>query len=182
MTIRDFEGKAPHVGHGAYVDDKAIVIGDVTLGEDASIWPMTVARGDIHTIAIGARTNIQDGSVLHVTHDSEYNQGGNPLVIGSDVTVGHQVILHGCTVENDCLIGMGSVIMDGAVLHPRLILGAGSLVAPGKELDGGYLWIGRPAKRVRPLTEQEFAQLEYSASHYVRLKNRHIAAAASFPR
>ncbi len=179
MTMRDFEYKTPDLGHGAYVDATALVIGDVTLGEDASIWPMTVARGDIHTITIGTRTNIQDGSILHVTHDSEYNPGGNPLVIGADVTVGHRVILHGCTVGNGCLIGMGSVIMDGAILCPRLILGAGSLVPPGKELDGGYLWVGRPAKRVRPLTEQEFTQLEYLAAHYVRLKNRHIATTTS---
>ncbi len=135
---------------------------------------MTVVRGDIHTITIGTRTNIQDGSILHVTHASVHRPGGNPLIIGDNVVVGHQVTLHGCTLKDRCLIGMGSTVMDGAVLHPHVILGAGSLVPPAKELEGGYLWVGRPAKPVRPLSEPELSHLEYSAAYYVKLKNRYL--------
>ncbi len=174
MTVRDFAGKSPQLAQGVYIDSTALVIGDVTIGVDTSIWPMTVVRGDIHTITIGARTNIQDGSILHVTHASEHRPGGNPLIIGSSVIVGHQVTLHGCTLEDHCLIGMGSTVMDGAVLRPRVILGAGSLVPPTKELEGGYLWVGRPAKKVRPLSESELSHLEYTAAYYVKLKNRYI--------
>jgi carbonic anhydrase/acetyltransferase-like protein (isoleucine patch superfamily) len=157
------------------VDNTALVVGRVRIGDDASLWPMAVARGDVNAIEIGARTNIQDGSVLHVTYDSHYEPGGRPLCIGDGVTVGHRVILHACTVGDYCLIGMGSVVLDGAVLQPRLMLGAGSLVSPGKELEGGFLWLGSPARKMRPLTDQELAFLEYSALHYVALKNKHLA-------
>jgi len=171
--IRAFENKLPEVAHSAYVDETALVVGDVVVGEETSIWPMSVVRGDIHSIRIGARTNIQDGSILHVTHDSEYKPGGSPLNVGNDVTVGHQAILHACTVGNQCLIGMGSVIMDDAVIEDGAMIGAGSLVNSGKHVEGGYLWLGRPAKRVRELTEQEKGYLRYSASHYVKLMKRH---------
>jgi carbonic anhydrase/acetyltransferase-like protein (isoleucine patch superfamily) len=177
MAIRRFEDKQPRIAANAFVDDTALVLGDVTLGEDVSIWPMAVLRGDIHSITIGARSNIQDGSVLHVTHDSEFAPGGFPLTVGSDVTVGHHVILHACSVGNRCLIGMGSTVLDGAVIHDRVLLGANSLVSPGKELEGGYLWLGSPAKRIRELTEQELNWLDYSAAHYVELKNRHLHGA-----
>jgi len=176
MTIRSFEGKTPVVPATAYVDETALVIGDVTLGEDVSIWPMTVLRGDIHSIRIGDRSNIQDGSVLHVTHDSEFAPGGFALSVGHDVTVGHGVILHACAVGNACLVGMGSTVLDGAVLEDRVVLGAGSLVSPGKVLEGGYLWLGSPARKVRALTEKERAYLDYSSKHYVDLKNRHKGA------
>ncbi len=177
MPIRSFEGHRPAIHPTAFVDETAVVIGRVALGPDVSIWPTSVVRGDINTIRIGARTNIQDGSVLHVTHDSEFSPGGQALEVGSDVTVGHKVVLHACRVEDLCLIGMGSVILDGAVIASRAMLGAGSLVAPGKVLEGGYLWMGQPARRVRPLSERELAFLEYSARHYVRLKDRHAGAA-----
>ncbi len=173
MNVRCFEDRCPVIAAGVYVDGSAVVIGDVHLGQDASVWPMAVVRGDIHSIRIGARTNIQDGSVLHVTHDSRYNPGGHPLVLGDEVTVGHHVVLHGCTVGNRCLIGMGSLIMDGAVLHSQVMLGAGSLVTPGKELEGGHLWLGRPAKRIRLLEPEELDYLEYAAARYVRLKRRY---------
>jgi carbonic anhydrase/acetyltransferase-like protein (isoleucine patch superfamily) len=173
MTIRKFEQYTPRVATSAFVDDSAVVTGNVTIGADSSIWPMCSVRGDIHSIAIGERTNIQDGSVLHVTHDSEFAPGGNALSIGNDVTVGHNAVVHACTVEDLCLIGMGSVLLDGAIVKAGTIVGAGSLVPPGKELDGGYLWLGSPVKRVRELTEKEKAFLEYSARHYVDLKNRH---------
>lgn len=175
MTIRKFENIAPRVATTAYVDETALVIGDVTLEEDVSLWPNVVARGDVNSIRVGARTNVQDGTVLHVSHDSEFAPGGFPLDIGADITVGHQAILHGCTIEDRCLVGMAATVMDGAVLRAGVILGAGSLVPPGRELEGGYLWVGSPARRVRPLREQETAFLEYSARHYVELKNRHMA-------
>ncbi|MDJ0872683.1 MAG: gamma carbonic anhydrase family protein [Gammaproteobacteria bacterium] len=179
MTIRRFGDKSPSVAAGAYVDETALVIGDVTVGRDASIWPMAVVRGDIHSISIGDGSNVQDGSVLHVTHDSRFSPGGHALIISDHVTVGHHVTLHGCHIGNHCLLGIGSVIMDGATVEPRTIVGAGSLVSPGKRLEGGYLWFGRPAKRARPLTSEEQAYLDYVAEHYVRLKQRHIHSASS---
>jgi carbonic anhydrase/acetyltransferase-like protein (isoleucine patch superfamily) len=157
------------------VDETALVIGDVSIADDASLWPQVVARGDVNSIEIGARTNIQDGSVLHVSHDSEFAPGGFPLRIGADITVGHQAILHGCTIEDRCLIGMAATVMDGAIVRAGAIVGAGSLVPPGRDLDGGYLWVGSPVRKVRPLSEKEVAFLEYSAAHYVELKNRHLA-------
>lgn len=175
MAIRKFEQYLPKVAASAFVDASAVVTGDVVIGADSSIWPMCSVRGDIQSIRIGERTNIQDGSVLHVTHDSEFAPGGNALSIGNDVTVGHNAVVHACTVEDLCLIGMGSVILDGAVIRSGAILGAGSLVSSGKELEGGYLWLGSPAKRVRELSEREKAFLEYSAAHYVALKSRHMA-------
>lgn len=172
--IRSFEGKAPQLAAGVFVDEMALVSGDVTIGEDASVWPMAVVRGDVNRIVIGARTNIQDNSVLHVTHDGPYTPGGVALVVGDDVTVGHNVILHACTVGNRCLIGMGAIVMDKAVLEDEVFIAAGALVAPGKRLRGGYLYRGNPAVEARPLTKDELDNLRYSAQHYVRLKNRHL--------
>lgn len=173
MPVRCFETHTPRIVESAYIDPLALVIGDVEVGADASLWPQVVVRGDIHSIKIGDSTNIQDGSVLHVSHDSEFAPGGFPLVVGRGVTVGHRVLLHGCTIEDDCLIGMGSLVMDGAVIQAGAMLGAGSLVSPGSVIEGGYLWLGRPARRVRALTADEQRYLKYSAEHYVRLKNRH---------
>ena len=175
MAIRKFEKYTPQIAASAFVDESAVVTGNVVIGADCSVWPMCSVRGDIHSISIGERTNIQDGSILHVTHDSEFAPGGNALSIGSDVTVGHNAVVHACTVEDLCLIGMGSVLLDGAVIRSGVIIGAGSLVPPGKELEGGYLWLGSPVKRARELKDTEKAFLEYSASHYVDLKNRHMA-------
>jgi carbonic anhydrase/acetyltransferase-like protein (isoleucine patch superfamily) len=173
MSIRRFEGYSPKIHPSAYIDAQAMVGGQVTIGADSSVWPMCVLRGDINSIEVGERTNIQDGSVLHVTHDSEFAEGGMPLVVGSDVTVGHKVILHACTIEDLCLIGMGAVVLDGAVIRAGAMIGAGSLVPPNKELEGGYLYVGSPVKRVRELTEKERRFLKYSAEHYARLKDRH---------
>ena len=173
MTIREFAGKRPRIATTAFIDDSAVVIGDVSIGEHSSLWPTVVARGDVHNIVVGDYTNIQDGSILHVTHDGEFSPGGFPLRIGDYVTVGHRAILHACTVGDRCLIGMAATVMDGAVLEAGVILAAGSLVPTGKNLDGGYLWVGSPAKRKRPLTENEQAFLDYSAEHYARLKDRH---------
>lgn len=173
MSARAFAGIRPRLGERVYVAPEATVIGDVSIGEDSSVWPMSVIRGDINRVEIGARTNIQDGSVLHVTHAGPHNPGGHPLRVGAEVTVGHHVILHGCTVLDRCLIGMGSTVMDGALIQSEVVLGAGSLVTPGKELTGGYLWLGRPARRIRPLDPDEVAYLRYSAAHYVDLKDRY---------
>ena len=173
--IRPFEDKTPHIDPTAWVDDTAVVIGDVTLGPGASIWPLCVVRGDIHRIEIGADTNIQDGSVLHVTHDSRFMPGGAPLIVHHHVTVGHQVVLHGCEIGDHCLIGIGARVLDRAVIEPRTLLGAGSLVTPGQVLTGGSLWVGAPARRVRALTDRELEYLEYSAANYVRLAQRHRA-------
>lgn len=173
MSVRSFQGITPVIHATAYVDETALVIGDVTIGADSSIWPMTVIRGDVHSIKIGARTNIQDACVCHVTHDGEFSPGGYPLTVGNDVTVGHRVTLHACSVGNLCLIGMSATIMDGAVLEDKVIVGAGSLVPTGKKLESGYLYVGSPVKRVRALNEKEQAFLEYSAKHYARLKDQH---------
>ena len=173
MTIRTFNDKSPDIRASAYIDESALVIGDVIIGEESSIWPMTVVRADVHSIRIGARTNIQDAGVLHVTHDGEFSPAGYPLTVGDDVTVGHRVTLHACKVGNLCLIGMSATIMDAALIEDRVIVGAGSLVPTGKRLDSGYLYVGSPVKRVRELNEKEFAFLEYSAKHYARLKSKH---------
>jgi len=173
VTIRDFEKHSPVIDDTAFIDESAVVIGNVSIAKDVSVWPLTTIRGDIHSITIGACSNIQDGSVLHVTHDSEYSPGGFALSIGESVTVGHKVILHACTIGNHCLVGMGSTVLDGAVLEDKVMLGANSLVSPGKRLETGYLYLGSPAKQARPLTDKEIAWLDYSAKHYVELKNRY---------
>lgn len=173
MTIRKFENFTPKIDDTAFVDDTALVSGDVVIGVDSSVWPMTVVRGDVNSIRIGKRTNIQDGSVLHVTHDGEFAPGGFELTVGDNVTVGHGVILHACTVGNYCLVGMGATVLDGAILEDYAMIGAGSLVSPGKTIEGGYLWLGSPARKIRALTDKEKKWLEYSAQHYVELKNRH---------
>ena len=170
--IRDFEGNSPKIAASAYVDELALVAGEVEMGEDSSIWPMSVARGDVNRIVIGARTNIQDNTVLHVTHDGPWSKGGVPLIIGDDVTVGHRVILHACTIGNLCLVGMGAVVMDKVIVEDEVFVAAGSLVSPGKVLKSGFLYRGSPAEQARPLTDSERDQLRYSAQHYVRLKNR----------
>ncbi len=174
--IRSFDGKYPRIDADAWVDRSAVVIGDVRIAAGASVWPLAVVRGDIHSIRIGVRSNIQDGSVLHVTHDSRFNPGGHPLIIGDEVTVGHRATLHGCEVGGQCLIGMAAVVLDAAVIEPRVILAAGSLVPGGQVLESGYLWRGTPARRVRRLTERELEYFPYVADNYVRLAARYRAA------
>ncbi|MDH3589167.1 MAG: gamma carbonic anhydrase family protein [Gammaproteobacteria bacterium] len=173
--IRDYDNYSPQLGERVYVDECARVIGRVRCGDNVSFWPMAVARGDVNEIVIGTDTNIQDGSVLHVTHDGRYSPGGVPLLIGAEVTVGHGVILHACNIGDRCLIGMGAIVMDRAVLDAEVMLGAGSLVPPGKRLESRFLYRGSPARRVRALSDEEIDQLAYSAQHYVRLKNRYLA-------
>jgi len=172
-NIRDFENFSPKIDKTAFVDDSAVVTGNVVIAADSSVWPCCSVRGDIHSITIGSRSNIQDGSILHVTHDSEYAPGGFRLTVGDDVTIGHNVVLHACSIENLCLIGMGSVVLDGSIVQSGAMVGAGSLVPPNKILQGGFMWLGSPVKKVRELTEKEKNFLTYSAQQYVKLKNRH---------
>ena len=174
MSVRSFNNKYPQIGNSVYIDDSAVVIGDVTLGDDVSIWPATVVRGDVESIKIGNGTNVQDGSVLHVSHAGKFSTQGHPLIIGKSVTIGHKAVVHACTVGDYCLIGIGAIIMDDAVLEDYVMLGAGALVPPGKRLESGYLYVGSPARQVRPLKESEKEFLEYSAQHYVHLKNEHL--------
>jgi len=172
-NIRTFENMTPVIAEDTWVDGTAVVIGDVEIGNGSSIWPHVVIRGDIHQIRIGERTSIQDGSVVHVTHDSQFVPGGFSTTVGDDVTVGHNVTLHGCEVKNQCLIGMGSIVLDGAVVESQVIVGAGSLVPGGKTLESGYLYMGAPVKQVRKLTEKEIAFFKYSAQNYQKLGQRY---------
>ena len=176
MTLRAYLDFQPVLGSGAYVDPQALVIGRVTLGEDASVWPFAVLRGDINTISVGARTNVQDGCVLHVVHDGPFCPGGLTLRVGADVTIGHRAVVHAATVGDRCLIGMGAIITDGAVIEDDVIVGAGSIVPPGKRLGSGGLYLGSPARRVRDLSAEEREQVLYTAAHYVRVKGHYGGA------
>ncbi|MFL7866239.1 gamma carbonic anhydrase family protein [Vibrio cincinnatiensis] len=173
-SIRCYKGASPQIASRVYIDPSSVLVGDITIGDDASIWPLVAARGDVNHICIGNRSNIQDGSVLHVTHKNSENPNGYPLLIGNEVTVGHKVMLHGCTIQDRVLIGMGSIVLDGAVISSDVMIGAGSLVPPGKVLESGYLYVGSPAKQVRPLTDKERAFLVKSADNYVQTKNDYL--------
>ena len=179
MTIRSYRNVLPTLGPRVFIDPQACGIGDVVLGQDVSIWPFTVVRGDVNFIRIGDRTNVQDGSVIHVSHDGPHaKRGGFATHIGSDVTIGHKAIIHACTIEDAVLIGMGAVVLDGAVIRKHGFVGAGALIAPGKEVGEAELWLGNPAKKVRVLRDAEIEALYYSAGHYVRLKDEYLAALA----
>ncbi len=175
MTIRAYKGVLPKLANGVYVDDSSVLVGDIELAEDVSIWPLVAARGDVNFIRIGARTNVQDGTVLHLSRPSKGKPQGSPLIIGDDVTVGHKVMLHGCTLGNRILVGMGAIVMDDAIVEDEVIIGAGSLVPPGKRLHSGYLYVGSPVKQARALTDAEKAFLSASAANYVVLKNEYLA-------
>ena len=178
MSIRDYQGDSPQIGDKVYIDDSAVIVGKVKIGDDSSIWPQVAARGDVNTIEIGRATNIQDNTVLHVTHDGPYSPGGIPLIIGDEVTVGHSALLHACTIGNRVLVGMGAIVMDGAVVEDNVMIAAGSLVTPNKVLVSGFLYHGSPAVQARELTKEELKMLEYSAAHYVRLKDKYLADAS----
>jgi carbonic anhydrase/acetyltransferase-like protein (isoleucine patch superfamily) len=178
MAISSYLDASPSLDERVFIHPSAQVIGSVRLGADASVWCNAVLRGDVNDIVIGRCSNVQDLTMGHVSHRTPHKPQGSPLVIGDYVTVGHSVILHGCRIGNECLIGMGSIVMDDVVIEDRVMLGAGSLVAPGKTLESGYLYIGRPAIKVRPLTEAEIAYLRYSAEHYVRVKDNYLDAPA----
>lgn len=173
-ALRSYKGISPSLGQDVYIDPQSCVIGDVRLADDSSIWPMVVARGDVNYITIGKRSNVQDGSILHVNRITENNPGGYPLIIGDDVTVGHKAVLHGCVIEDRVLIGMGAVILDGVIIESDVIVAAGSVVPPRKRLVSGYIYLGNPAKQGRKLTEDELAFLSQSSANYVFLKNEFI--------
>jgi carbonic anhydrase/acetyltransferase-like protein (isoleucine patch superfamily) len=168
-TVRTFAGKTPQLGRGVFLAETSSVIGDVVIGDESSIWYSTVVRGDVMPIRIGARTSIQDNTVIHVTSDF------SGTIIGSDCTVGHSAIIHACTVEDSCLIGMGSILLDGAVIGRGSLVGAGALVTPGTRIPPNSLVIGSPAKVKRELNDKEREQISYGASHYVELARRYLA-------
>ena len=174
-VLRSYNYIAPTIGNNVYIDPFSSLIGAVELADDVSIWPMCVLRGDVNTIKVGKRTNIQDGSVLHVARKSDANESGYSLVIGKDVTVGHKAMLHACQIGDRVLIGMGAIVLDNACIDSDIILAAGSLVPPNKHLESGYLYMGSPAKAVRKLTADEFSFFKRSAEHYVKLKNDYIS-------
>lgn len=176
-SLRPHLGRFPTLGQRAYVDEAASVIGDVVLGDDVSVWPGTVIRGDVNFIRIGARTNVQDGTIVHVSHDGPHAKlGGFATVIGEDVTIGHQAIVHACRIEDAVLIGMGAIVLDGAVVQKHAFVGAGALIAPGKVVGSGEMWLGSPARFARKLSDAEIDALYYSAKHYVKLKDEYLAA------
>lgn len=175
MPLRPYLDTTPRLGQRVYIDPAAHIIGDVELGDDASVWPLCILRGDVHHIRIGARTNIQDGTIVHVTHDGPYTPGGFPTIVGDDVTVGHGAILHACTIGDFALIGMGSRVLDGVTVKKYGFVGAGAVVPPGKTVGEAELWLGNPAKCMRRLDDRQIEQLHYSAAHYVRLKDRYLA-------
>lgn len=173
--LRTFKDIAPTLGARVYVDDRATIIGDVTIGDDSSVWPNTTIRGDMHRIRIGARTSVQDNSVLHITHASDFNPNGWPLTIGDEVTIGHSAVLHGCSIGNRILIGIGAIVMDGAVIEDEIIVGAGCMVPPGKRLASGYVYVGNPAKQLRALSDKERDFFKYTSGNYVKLKDEYLA-------
>ena len=176
-ALRPFLDKHPSLGQRVYIDPACTVIGEVKLGDDVSVWPGTVIRGDVNHIHIGARTNVQDGTVIHVSHDSPYNKGGYPTLVGEGVTIGHGCIIHACSIGDYCLIGMGACILDGAVIEANAFIAAGAVIGPGKRVRSGELWAGNPARLMRQLSEKDIEGLRYSADHYVRLKDQYLASA-----
>lgn len=176
-AIRPYLDAWPRLGERVYVDPAACVIGDVVLGDDASVWPGAVLRGDVHSIRVGARTNIQDGAILHVTHAGPYTGEGFACVVGDDVTVGHAAVIHACTIGDACLIGMHATVLDGAIVKKHGFVAAGAVVGPGKVVGEGELWMGNPARLTRVLGPAQIEQLYYSAAHYVKLKDRYLESA-----
>ena len=174
-VLRPFKDLFPHKGDRVMIDSSSVDVGDVRMADDVSIWPLVAIRGDVNHVMIGSRTNIQDGSVLHVTHKSTHNPEGCPLIVGEDVTIGHKVMLHGCTIGNRVLVGMGSILLDGVIVEDDVMIGAGSLVPQNKRLESGYLYLGSPVKQIRPLNEAEIAGLQYSANNYVKWKDEYLA-------
>ena len=174
MPIKAYKGITPNLGNNVFIEESAVLYGEIHLHDDVSIWPLVAARGDVNHIKIGARSNIQDGTILHVTRKSAHNPAGFPLIIGKDVTVGHQCMLHGCTLGDRILVGMGSVVMDGVIVEDDVFIGAGSVVPPNKTLKSGYLYVGNPIKQMRELNQGERDFLSQSAINYVILKDEYL--------
>jgi carbonic anhydrase/acetyltransferase-like protein (isoleucine patch superfamily) len=172
--LRSYLGIAPTLGQRVFVDPASVVIGKVTLGDDASVWPMAVIRGDVQSIRVGARTSVQDGSVLHVTSPNPAYPEGLPLIVGNDVTIGHTVTLHACTIGNHCLIGMGSIILDDVQIDEFVMVGAGSLVPPRSKLATMGLYVGNPARRMRDLKDSEVEMIKHLPAHYVKVKDNYL--------
>ncbi len=175
--ILKYQNYMPEIGQNSWIAEGSTIIGDVKIGSDSAIWFGTVIRGDVHSIIIGNRTNIQDLSMVHTTHHKEIERDindGHPTIIGDDVTVGHRVMLHGCKIGNGCLIGMSATILDGAEIGNESIVGAGSLVTKGKKFPPRSLIMGSPAKVVRELTDDEVKELYDSAKRYVKFKNNYL--------
>lgn len=164
----------PTLADSVFVDPTATIIGDVEIAGESSVWPMVVIRGDVNKIRIGARSNIQDATVIHVSRPKASNPGGFPSIVGDDVTIGHKVMLHGCQIGNRVLVGMGAIILDGAVIEDEVIVGAGALVTPGKHLESGFLYVGSPARKTRPLTDVEREHFVATAGNYIELKNDYL--------
>lgn len=175
QNIRPYLDTYPQLNESNYIDPMSVVIGDVVLGENVSVWPFAVIWGDVNHIRIGKNSNVQDHSMLHVSHKKADKPEGSPLIIGEDVTIGHHVKLHGCTIGNRVLVGIGTIILDDAIIEDDVMIGAGSLVPPNKRLESGYLYVGSPVKQVRKLTEKELAFLPYSAQNYVKVSTHYIA-------
>ncbi len=173
MSIRSFGGHRPRIHKSSYVDDSAVIIGDVSMGENCSVWPCAVIRGDIQSVTIGSFTSVQDNVTLHVTHDSHYSPGGNALTIGNYVTIAHGAVVHGCNIGNEVMIGINATILDKALVEDGVMIGAGTLVGPGKILKSGYLYVGAPVRQSRELTESEKTYLRYVAENYARLKDQY---------
>lgn len=172
-NIRTYLEYTPDIDSSCYIDEMSVIIGDVTLSENVSVFPFAVIRGDVNKIVIGKNSNIQDHCMLHVSHKNTDKPNGSPLIIGEEVTIGHHVSLHGCTIGNRVLVGMNSVVLDDVVIEDEVMIGAGSLVPPRKVLKSGYLYVGSPVQQVRLLTEKERTFLSYSAQHYLRVMANH---------
>lgn len=173
-NIRPYLNSTPQLSNNCYIDEMSVVIGDVILAENVSVWPFAVIRGDVNHIRIGKNSNVQDHAMLHVSHKKADKPNGSPLIIGEDVTIGHHVTLHGCTIGNRVLIGINSIVLDDVIIPDDVMIGAGTLVPPGKVLESGYLYVGSPAKKVRLLTETELAFLPYSAQNYVKVSGHYL--------
>jgi len=173
MMIRTFQTHHPKISPSSFVDETAVIIGQCDINDNSSIWPLTVLRGDVQHIIIGEGSNIQDGSIIHCASATLSPPHGHRTSIGRFVTVGHGVMLHACHIEDLCLIGMGSIVMDEAIIEKHVMLGAHALVTPKQHLQSGYLYLGSPAKAVRKLTQEEINHIELSASHYIQLAQAH---------
>ncbi|KJV45657.1 gamma carbonic anhydrase family protein [Acinetobacter indicus] len=177
QNIRPYLDTHPQIDDSCYIDPMGVVIGDVVLGENVSVWPFAVIRGDVNSIRIGNNSNVQDHAMLHVSHKNADKPDGSPLIIGEDVTIGHHVTLHGCTIGNRVLVGINTIILDDVIVEDDVMIGAGSLVPPRKRLESGYLYVGSPVQKVRPLTDKEKAFLPYSAQNYVKVSRNYLEQA-----
>ena len=173
-TIMAFDGKVPQIAESAFIAPGARIIGDVTIGPEASVWYNCVLRGDIHRIAVGARSNVQDGSVFHV-EGPRPDTDGEPTIVGEDCVIGHMAVVHGCQLANRAFVGMGAVAMDGARIAEGGMLGAGALLSPGKQIGPGEIWIGRPAKYYRTQDAAQIAKIRFQTERYCKLAARHLA-------